>query len=302
MSFHYYQKVNMGDLFDAMFVNGDPPDFFADSGAFSAHNVGATISLEVYAGWLHKWRDYFTVYANLDVIGDHAASMRNLRELEKQGLRPLPVFHTHTQDFSVLEALCEEYDYIAIGGMVGYNANTIFPWLVKCHKIARKHDTRLHGFGQTSWKPLIDLPWYSVDSSSWGAGFRYGIVPVFDYRSGKQVKLRLGQPDEWAPYASLIRSYGYDPADFYDRERNTRAVNCGLSMAGYRSLEGWLRKRHGVIPGPTGDGLKIYAADGSADNLRLGAEGIRIYLAEGAAGGKDILMGINNMQEKEEAQ
>lgn len=263
LSYHYFQKVDIDDIRRKLTLRGVAPDLFADSGGFSAFQAGMTIDVHNYARWLHRWQDHFTVAANLDVIGDHAASMRNLDVLEAEGLNPIPVFHTYTEDTKILEGLCERYDYVAIGGMVGFRAADIFPWMVKCHKVARKHNTMLHGFGQTAWRPLIDLPWYSVDSSTWGMGFRFGTVPLFDDAKGKLVKIRLGDQPGWSRHARLVRSYGFEPAEFYDRDRNRREYNCGIAMEGYRRLEAWLRRRHGLVehPGDGAPGINVYLAD-----------------------------------------
>lgn len=265
LSFHYFRGKDLDEIAEGLTVGDVRPDLFADSGAFSAQRSGASITLDEYESWVNKWRHVFTVYANLDVIGDGAASMRNLVELEKRGLEPLPVFHTHTEDMSVLEELCERYEYVAIGGMVGYRGATIFPWLVKCHKVARKHGTGLHGFGQTSRRPLQDLPWYSVDSSSWTTGFRYGKVCVFDAEDGCSGMYPLKDRDLWLKREPLVRSYGFSPADFYDRSRNTRDHNICLSALGFRRFERWLLARHGPTKGPANlTGPRVYLADSPA--------------------------------------
>jgi len=269
---------------DECTVDGIRPDLFADSGAYSAHTMGVEIDVTEYVAWLNRWNGLFTTVANLDVIGDHAASMRNLRALEECGINALPVFHTTTSDFEVFEDLCERYDYVGVGGMVGYQPKTIFPWLVRVHKIARKHDTRLHGFGQTSQRPLDDLPWYTVDSTSWASGYRYGNVRLFHPHQGKRVAMSLGDRKQWLKSASVVREYGFDPQDFYDRSRNTRGKIAGLAMASMRAEELYLRGRHGVQSGPVGDGLRMYAAEGSGSNIALAVEmGVRRYVPGYAA-------------------
>lgn len=279
LSFHAFRTQDVGLLADKITVAGVRPDLFADSGAYSAHSMGVPIQLDDYVAWIARWDGLFTIIANLDVIGDHHASMHNLRELERQGINALPVFHTTTDDLGLLEDLCEEYRYIAVGGMVSFRRSAdLFPWLVKVHKIARKHNTLLHGFGQTAQKSLLDLPWYTVDSSSWGAGHRYGIILLFDPYRGRIVRIKLDERRKWSRYANLVREYGFDPADFYDRSRNTRGKITGLAMASMRRHEVYLRERHGLVPGPVGNGLKMYAAEGGASNFVTAVEmGVRCY-------------------------
>lgn len=295
VSFWSYKRADIAALWRDLHVHGQPPDLFADSGAFSAHTQGVRITPEEYAEWIHRWRPYFTVYANLDVIGNAAASHGNLRALESMGLAPLPVAHTNTGT-EYLRRYCDEYPYIALGGMVGKTVSALMPWCVQAFRIAKPTGTVFHGFGLTSMKPLMALPWYSVDSSSWGAGYRFGQVTLFDGRTGKKTVLKLGDRAAWAKAAPLVRALGFDPNDFADRSRNTRALNAALAAASYFTLEQFLQRRHGAVvmrPGDRpevrfdGDGPILFAADGSGQNLIDGASGVarsglRLYLADDA--------------------
>jgi hypothetical protein len=51
--------------------------FIADSGAFSALSLDASIDLATYATWCHTWWDRFCWCASLDVIGDPRGSWQN---------------------------------------------------------------------------------------------------------------------------------------------------------------------------------------------------------------------------------
>jgi hypothetical protein len=146
-----------------------------------------------------------------------------------------------------------------------------------------KGQSVFHGFGITTWKALLAFPWYSVDSSSWGQGFRFGHVPLFDSSRGEFIKLRLGDRKDWFKHAGLVRSYGFDPADFADRARNDRAKICGISALAYMKAEAWLRRYHGEISMPRRDappGLRVYIADGSSGNLGDADKGLKLYLAD----------------------
>lgn len=298
LSYHYYP----GDL-HALFAkhfSRPYPDTFADSGAFSAKTKGTPINLDAYTTWLHVHRDLLSVYANLDVIGDADATWRNQQRLEAAGLAPLPVFHAG-EDWSWLHRYLDNgYRYIALGGLVGRPIAKVMPWAIRCFKIAAGRAV-FHGFGLTTWKALAGLPWYSVDSSSWGAGFRFGQVTVFDERAGRWHKLGIGNHREVYALAPLLRRDGYDPADFADRARYDRTKVCGLAAWQWIKAERYLRRRHGPIhlPGaPDGPrphlvvgraalgdataaqaGLRIHLVDGSPDNLGRADRGIHVRLA-----------------------
>ena len=287
LSYWYYKDTDLDVLFEKYFTK-PYPEVFADSGGFSAFTQGVDISWEEYADWLKRWRHIFSVTANLDVIGNHEETMKNQRRLESKGLNPIPVFHTGS-DYADLEALTEEYPYIALGGLVPYMRYTekVMPHLIKCFRIASGKSV-FHGFGVTSWKVLKALPWYSVDSSSWGSGFRYGQVPIFDEKRGKFITLQLGDKVSWLKNSSIVRALGFNPMDFADRERNDRAKICAISALSYMRAERWLRKYHGpvVMPGKAQQGVRQVLAD--ANPTRFGeieqGAGVHLHLSDTSNG------------------
>lgn len=265
LSYHYYKDTDLDALFSKYFT--EPyPDVFVDSGGFSAMTQGVTIDIKQYADWVKRYRHLISTYANLDNIKSADETLSNQKRLEDYGLNPIPVFHTG-EDWEVLERYVEHYPYIALGGMVPYMRYTkkIMPFIIKAFKTAGDKSV-FHGFGATSWAVIKSLPWYSVDSSSWGAGFRFGRVPLFDASKGRFFTVKLGSRIECGKFAYLIREAGFDPADFWDRERNDRAKICAISALSYMKAEQWLRKRWGEVHIPNNiaaaeEGLKIHLSD-----------------------------------------
>lgn len=260
LSYWYYKDTDLDELFQTYFTK-PYPDVLADSGAFSAMTQGAMITVDEYADWVRQWRHLFTAYANLDVIKDAEATWRNHEAMKERGLKPVPCFHV-LEDFDWLRRYVDDgYRYIALG-VAGMQArrDAVMRWLVKCFKIAGD-EAVFHGFALTSWKVLRSFPWYSADSSSWGAGFRYGRVPLFDADRGRFAQADLGDPVSCYENADLFRSLGFDPADFADRERNDRAKICAISALSYMQAERWLEAYHGPVPLP----------DGAKENIDLGA-------------------------------
>lgn len=317
LSYHYFRTINIHELLDDKFPTDPAPEVFADSGAYSALTQGAAIDVHEYGTWAARFQDRFRVIANLDVIGDgeHSAAgtWENQRILEDgYGLRPLPVFHAG-EPWSALDRLLEHgYTYIALGGLVGRPAAAVMPWLVKCFKLAQGRVV-YHGFGLTSWQAMSSLPWYSLDSSSWGSGYRYGLIRLYDDRSKRMVQIDIGHLRRGVyKYAYLIRALGFDPA-ILTVEHVDRTVLNRLSSAGWRHIEAMLRKRHGLIQLPKGVeeptvhirdadlahssiGVRLYAVDGSADNLIRGA-GLRLYLADTT--GRDTVAAAVHHNERE---
>lgn len=265
LSYWYYKDTDLDAMFAKHFTP-PYPEVFADSGAFSAYTQGATIRVDEYATWLHRHKHLFSTYANLDVIKNAEKTWENQQRLEQQfGLAPLPVFHV-LENWSYLDRYIEQYPYIALG-VAGTRSQVYMPWLVQCFKRAQGKAV-YHGFGITTWAVLKSFPWYSVDSSSWGQGFRFGGVPIFDSGSGRFFKIQLGNHQSCYARAALLRSLGFDPADFADRRRNDRKKICALAALSYIKAEQWLQKRWGTISipdRPESPGAKMYLAENQRD-------------------------------------
>lgn len=170
--------------------NDLPIKIFLDSGAFSAFSQEVTIDIKEYIEFIKKYEDKLEVYANLDVIGDPAATFRNQITMERAGLRPLPTFH-YGEDVSWLKKyLAKGYEYIALGGMVPISNTDLLPWLDETfvnHLTDSKGMpiVKVHGFGMTSFRLMLRYPWYSVDSTSWIITGRTGGVYVPAYRGNQ---------------------------------------------------------------------------------------------------------------------
>lgn len=153
-------------------------DVFMDCGAYSAWSQGFTINVRDYADFLVKTKHRITVYPNLDVKGDVEATLRNQEILEKEyGLNPIPVWHANTYQWDLLAEYISKYDYIALGAIAGetYSKENLFKVLDKVFSMVDpKNITKFHGFGLTVKEVLERYPFYSVDSTSWISGVKYG--------------------------------------------------------------------------------------------------------------------------------
>lgn len=249
LSFYYLQQESVLKDMLAVQTEAREHDLFLDSGAFSAMTMGEHISLKKYARFLLTYKNYFTTYANLDVIRDAEKTRDHQIRLEKEyGLAPLPIFHVN-EEWRYLDSYLERYRYIGLG-VAGSPHQSYLPWLVKCFQIAGKRAV-FHGFGITTWEVLQAFPWYSVDSSSWGAGVRYGRVPIFDEEHHCFQVVRLGDAKSCYAQAELLRTYGYTPEEFADRAKNDSHRVRALSLVSYKLAEMYLTKRWGEVSIPT---------------------------------------------------
>lgn len=267
VSYHFHRDTDLAALVAAF---GEPVDLFADSGAFSAYTKGSVINLADYAAWLKDWDRLFAVKSNLDVIGDHEASARNLEKLPGT----LPVFHPGAP-WSVLENLCKEYGYVALGGVAGKLVRQradVMRWFVKCFQTAREYGAVFHGFGVTSASLAKKLPFYSLDSSSWRWGVRHGMLYLWDTSSARGRSVHFRNPAELSASAALLREHGLEPgllnSPSFLNTPGARATDSAALMAasivGYRKMERHLLRVHRV-PAPALSrtdeaGTKIYMA------------------------------------------
>ena len=114
ISYYYFKGVDVRQMLRDHFT--EPPDLFADSGAFSAFTQRDTVDVHAYADWLLKYEYLFTVYATLDVKHSWRQGLENQRILEGRGLRPLPIYHIG-EPWELLDDLVSEYPYLGLGGI-----------------------------------------------------------------------------------------------------------------------------------------------------------------------------------------
>lgn len=138
-----------------------------DSGAFSIATGKSKHTLDDYIKFVYEHKDKCEWYANLDVIGDADGTWANQKEMEKQGLKPIPSFHFGS-DYKILNKYKEQYDFLGLGGLVPYakQKKKLYLHLDKCFSII-KDEVKTHGWGMTGAETLRRYPFYSVDSTAW---------------------------------------------------------------------------------------------------------------------------------------
>jgi len=200
---------------------------FLDSGGFTARMKEEEMSVQDYINFIKK-NPHIKVYANLDVATPEE-TLTNQETMEKQGLKPLPVFH-YSEMISkkwnyLMEEYCQEYDYVAIGGLKttlqerrkGIQKNKQ-KYLNFCFSIANKYNTKIHGFGMTHPKFISKYPFHSVDSTSWLSGSMYGLlyfyehgtINIFSIKKWRNTKQQGKQLDkfnaiQWVKYANYLK-------------------------------------------------------------------------------------------------
>lgn len=167
-------------------------------------------------------------YVELD-IGGAAVKKQTRTELERAGLRPIPVYHPLNDPHDYFDELARSYERICVGNMVGMEPQQRLRLLATIWERKRKYPhlwVHLLGYTPNQW--LLAYPVDSTDTTAWMQTFRFRSASVrcslspFSYLPTAW-RLQHGTPDEymqalgvattmaacdariWAGYAALLR-------------------------------------------------------------------------------------------------
>lgn len=170
--------------------------FLLDSGAFTFMNS--------YKGKVN-WQEYIDKYANFIIENDikyffeldidSIVGYDKVKELtryleQKVGRKCIPVWHK-SRGLDEWKRLTKEYDYVAIGGIVTREIKSNeYKFFKPLLKIAKENNCKVHGLGFTNLKSLPKYHFYSVDSTSWLSGGRFGQLYVFSNGTLRQISYK----------------------------------------------------------------------------------------------------------------
>lgn len=177
-SFYYIDKNNPANIHDYK-------DFILDSGVFTFLNAKTQKKMDWYE-YAAKYADFVKLheiknYVEIDVekfIGlDEMERLRDFME-KRVGWQCMPVWHLN-RGWAKWEEICRSHKYICFGAFITDGLTpSQYSVIPKFLSEAKKHDTKVHGLGFTAFTHLKRLKFYSVDSSTWTVGNRFGSVPV----------------------------------------------------------------------------------------------------------------------------
>lgn len=172
--------------------------FLLDSGAFTFFSAGKHIDwdqyLEQYIRFINEHDVKYFFELDIDDLIGYERVLKIREKLEGEtGKKSIPVWHI-SRGRENFERMCEEYDYVAIGGLVGKERKSkrqqllesSFPWFINT---AHKNGAKIHALGYTKVKDLVKYHFDSVDSTRWNCQ-RYGRVEYFDGETIRAVDKR----------------------------------------------------------------------------------------------------------------
>lgn len=204
-------RVNRLNSFACM-TSGERPlvsrfkSYLLDSGAFTFAYSAKSSTVA------HDWDDYLSRYAefvlennlqlffelDIDPIVGHERVRQMRARLEAlTGRQCIPVWH-RSRGWNEWLRLCDEYPYVAIGGLATKEAPLIEPHIRRMTKEAHRRGAMVHGLGYTRLEKLPMTGLDSVDSTAWLYGNRGGYLYQWDGRTMQKIEggagQRLGNP------------------------------------------------------------------------------------------------------------
>lgn len=161
--------------------------FMLDSGAFTLRKRNGAVDWEDFIRRYGEFIDENNIDRYFEVDIDNIVGYDNVKKLTAEletitGKRCIPVWHPN-RGKDEFERMCEEYDYVSLGGIAGADRTTkkkyqaLFPWFIQT---AHRYETEIHGLGFTSQKMIRHYHFDSVDSTSWTSGGRWGQIIQFN--------------------------------------------------------------------------------------------------------------------------
>jgi len=161
-------------------------DYILDSGAFTfimskkKKNIDIDKFTDRYIKFINKHDIKLFFEMDVDKVYGYEKVKDLRRKIEEgTGKKSIPVFHM-SRGLKDWKDMCENYNYIALGiagkdfTYTDYKAFNVFV------RYAKGKGVKVHGLGITGMTVLSQVPFYSVDSSSWTAGNRYKTIFKFD--------------------------------------------------------------------------------------------------------------------------
>lgn len=186
-------------------------DFLLDSGAFTfMQNTKTKINwdeyVERYATFIKE--NNIKHFFELDI--DNIIGIKEVERLRNKletlsGKKCIPVWHK-SRGLEYWKKMCKEYDYIAIGGIVTKEIKiTEYDIFIPLLKIAKENNCKVHGLGFTRISLLKKYHFYSVDSTAWTTGNRFGYI--YKFKNGKMLKINKPKGTRVKPQITAINNY-----------------------------------------------------------------------------------------------
>lgn len=197
---------------------------------------------EKHLAWIKEWYDYADYFAELDlqdIVGQEQVWEWRKRYKEAGVSDKIITVHHSMNTMDDFKRMVRESDskYVALEGLRGGKVNLPYMQLIR-H--AYENDTKVHGFALTNQKIMKKYPFYSVDSSSWTAVNRYGLI--YKFEDGRMRQFKTKKEHFFEKNLSLQQAS-------FNREKENQHFKLADAQVAFRKMEkyfGALWKKRGI--------------------------------------------------------
>lgn len=190
-----------------------------------------------YLAWIeanYENADYFVELDLQDIVGTEKIWEWREQYKKSKVFDKIITVHHSSDDHKHFTDLLKytESKYIGLEGLRGGEIK--LPYM-KCLKEAYDAKVKVHGFALTNQKITSKYPFYSVDSSSWTAVNRYGVVFRWDKKNCKMKQGRTDKNNFFKHNFKLNQATGF-------RSRDDQFMKLSEAQKEFRQMEDYLTK------------------------------------------------------------
>ncbi|MBL1228152.1 hypothetical protein IW492_02760 [Enterococcus sp. BWB1-3] len=224
-SFFYLKNIEKRpELLKLILERNESGDFLLDSGAFTlfsskSKSIDFETYLDSYIAFINKHDIKYFIELDIDSVVGYEKVLDYRERLEKEtGKKCVPVWHK-SRGIEAYKEIVSHYDYICIGGLGNREIKqSEYDKVKNMVKYANQRDTKVHGLAFTR-QDAYQYGFYSVDSSTWTGGERFGKRAIFDgekmiskekpkSKRGIRKNLHTNNLKEWIRYQHFIDAKG----------------------------------------------------------------------------------------------
>lgn len=198
---------------------------FIDSGAYTYQNDPKYEEystdyweehIQKYLSWVEKHKDSIFAIADLDLQYLRSVGYEKVYEWREKYFEPfmlntgVPVcFVYHEDGLDYWNFMCKRYPYVGLSLAIDKvpNGSNI---LKDMFKIAEKHNALCQGMASTDTKMLVQYPFYTVDSTTWLAGLKYGELNVWNGTKMSRIKKSDFRTKAFPIISGYSRQFDFD--------------------------------------------------------------------------------------------
>jgi hypothetical protein len=245
-----YLENNDPDLIRHRKLANPEVSFMIDSGAHTIMSDKAKYGawalqdfeayIKRYIKWLRSNRDFIECAVELDidwVVGKPVVEgwqKKFFIPLVEEGFNIIFVWHKERGQEG-WENMSSQFAYIGLPGELSSE-----PDFNKYMAVARRYNTKVHGFAATKQSDFRDWPWYTADSTTWKSSERYGTLIHWDEHAQKLIFEE--DKTKRVLYRRYFEKYNLD-ADGIIQDKNYKEVT-KYALISMRRMEDFYAERN----------------------------------------------------------